>query len=170
MTPMPEPLRGAELRAALAAICARTLTELPPVTEYRLLARQTPAMATRANGAKSRARMVENCSDHVRHSRAGKREARRRRTIAQGEQMLAMWNEGRTLAEISARFARAERTVWNTLAASGVRLGLGQGKSPLTRDEFAVQLAKLGLNGVAKALGQRVDSVRRRARRMELMP
>jgi DNA-binding CsgD family transcriptional regulator len=154
-----EPLRGAELRAALAAICD-PLRGIPPVTEYRLEARQTPAMASRRNGKRMVAKFIR------RNERKGPRAA----TVATEARMLAMWNAGHTLDQIGQHFGKASRTVQYALRARGIRFSVGQGKAALSREEFAARFHAVGAAGIAAEYGMRLDCVRKRASRMGLLP
>lgn len=160
-----EPLRGTDLRAALAAIIAAPVRDLPPVTEEPLAVRYTPEQAGRMG---KRVQLAK-----IRAARPAKAPKRRGPGIAALRTMArirALWDSGLKVAEICEQVDRSERSVQMALRRSGVSFRIGQGKAAMGRDEFAARYREIGATALAGELGLRIDGVRKRARRMGLLP
>lgn len=157
MTPA-EPLRGDALRAALAVLRDRPVTELPPVTDARLAAQMTREEAGKRGLAAIRAK---------RQLQPKPAKSKPKRNTLDRAECRRLHAEGQTTEQLAARYGVTPRQVNRILAANGANR---RGSPAIVDTEFRARFAALGPHELARQLGQKTFSVTRRARRMGLLP
>lgn len=158
-----EPLRGPALRAALAAIIAAPVRDLPPATEDRLAVRYTREQSGRMGAKAASAWKAQRVA---KPKRVTKQIGHNHRPDVTNAEVRRVWDTGATLSQMAERFKISRRAISNRLA----KLGLSRRPNEkLGREDFAERLATIGDRALAAELGSDLNTIRRRARRMGLI-